>query len=114
MAFVDDQDPVEQLAAQRCDHAFTDRVRLGCLGWAGEDLDAVRGEDRIEGSGEPRVPVSEQGRHAGGTVGEVPQEGAGGLGSSCTARVCGDPGGGVNFLTSRRYGVAVGFTQVGG
>ncbi len=48
MAFVDDQDPVEQLAAQGSDHAFADRVRSGHSGWTGQDLDVVGGEDRVE------------------------------------------------------------------
>ena len=53
MALIHDQDPVEQFAAQRSDHPFTDRVRPRCSGWTGKDPDAVRGEDRIESSDKP-------------------------------------------------------------
>ena len=41
MAFVHDQDPVEQFPAQGSDHPFANRIRSGCSGWAGEDLDAI-------------------------------------------------------------------------
>src|SRR5918997_5615514 len=52
MAFVDDQDPVEQFAAQGSNHPFADRVRPGRCGWIGADLNAVGGEDRVEGPGD--------------------------------------------------------------
>jgi hypothetical protein len=55
-----DQDPVEQLAAQRSDHAFADRIRSWRSGWTGENLETVCGEDRVERPGEARIPVSEQ------------------------------------------------------
>ena len=77
MMFVDDQDPVEQFAAQRSDHAFADRVRPGHSGWTGEDPDAIGGEDRVERAGEPGIPVSEQKRHGDGSVTEVHQQVAG-------------------------------------
>jgi hypothetical protein len=89
VAFVDDQDPVEQLTAQGCDHAFADRVRPGRSGWTGEDPDALCGEDRVECLGEPAVSVSEQERYACGAVGDVPQQIPGGLGGPCTGRVRG-------------------------
>ena len=61
MAFVDDEDPVEQLAAQGADHSFADRVCARRLWWIGQDADALRGEDRVECSSEPGIPVAEQG-----------------------------------------------------
>jgi hypothetical protein len=38
VAFVDDEDPVEQLAAQGPDHAFADCIRLRRLRWTGAVL----------------------------------------------------------------------------
>jgi len=75
-----------------CDHPFTDRVRPRCSGWTGKDPDAVRGEDRIERRGESGVSVSEQERQGAGTVGEIHQQVAGGLGGPCTGRMGTHPG----------------------
>jgi hypothetical protein len=69
MAFVDDQDPVEQFAAQGSNHPFADRVRPERSGRIGQDLNAVGGEDRVERPGESGVSVSEQERDGGGAVG---------------------------------------------
>jgi hypothetical protein len=70
-----------------CDHPFTDRVRPRCSGWTGKDPDAVRGEDRIESSGKPGVPIPEQEPQAEGSVAEAHQQVASGLGGPRTARV---------------------------
>jgi hypothetical protein len=70
-----------------CDHPFTDRVRLRRSGCTGQDLDAVRGEDRIERRGESGVSVSEQEHQGAGAVGEVQQQGAGGVGGPRTGRI---------------------------
>jgi hypothetical protein len=87
VAFVDDQDSVEQLPVQRSDHAFADRVRSRRPRWTGQDPNAVRGEDRIERPGEPGISIAEQELHGGGTVAEVHQQVAGGLSGPRTGRV---------------------------
>jgi hypothetical protein len=74
-----------------CDHPFADRVRPWCSEWTGENPDAVCGEDRIEGCGEPGIPISEQQLDRGGAVGEIHQEVAGGLGGPRPGRMCGHP-----------------------
>jgi hypothetical protein len=86
VAFVDDQDLVKQLATQCSDHPFADRVPLWRSGWT-ENPDVVCGEDRINGCGEPGVPVSEQRLDRGDAVGEIHQEVAGGLGGSRPGRM---------------------------
>ena len=48
-------------------------------------LDA--GSDRVERTGEPRIPVLEQEVDGGDTIAEVHQQVPGGLGSPCTGRV---------------------------
>jgi hypothetical protein len=88
--------------------------RSGCPGWAGEDPDAIGGEDRIECPGEARVSVSKQKRHGGGAVGE---QVAGGLGGPRAGRVRGHaeqmgPAGAVldrdqRIEPSEKYGVHV-------
>ena len=60
MVLVDDQQPVEELAAQGADHPFADRVRSGRLRWAGENPDAVRREDGVAGVGELACTVPDQ------------------------------------------------------
>jgi hypothetical protein len=71
VVFVDDESPVDQLAVQCSDHPFADRVRPWRSRWTGQDLDAVSGEDRIEGPGEPTVPISKQELDRDGPVTEV-------------------------------------------
>jgi hypothetical protein len=92
VAFVHDQDPVEQLAAQCSDHAFAYRIRPWRFGWTGKNPDAVCGEDRIERPGEPRIPVSEQKVNGGNTITEVHQQIPSGLGGPRTGRVRRHPG----------------------
>jgi hypothetical protein len=87
VAFVDDQYPLEQFAAQRSDHPFADRIRPRRSRWTGKDPDAVRDER----PGEPRVTVSEQERDRGGALAEVHQQGAGGLSSPRTGRMRAHP-----------------------
>lgn len=58
----------------------------GALGGL-KDADAVCGEDRIEGCGEPTVPVPEQDRDRAGAVGEIHQQVAGGLSGPRTGRM---------------------------
>jgi hypothetical protein len=57
VALVDDQQPVAQLTAKTSDHPFADRIRAGRWGRAGEDVNALGGEHRVERTTEPRVPV---------------------------------------------------------
>lgn len=89
MARVNDQNPIEQFTKQHSDHPLTDRVRLGCSGRTGEGLDTVRGEDCVEPPGEPGVVISEQECDAGGAVGEVHRNVAGGWSDPCPGWVRG-------------------------
>ena len=58
--FVQNQEPVEQLAAQGADHPLADRVRLRGLRRAEEHPDACGGEDGVEGIGELPSAVPDQ------------------------------------------------------
>ena len=91
MAFVHDQDPVEQLAAQCSDHSFADRVCARCLWWIGQDADALRGEDRVECSSEPGVWVAEQELHGADTVTKVHHQVARSLSGPCPGGMGADP-----------------------
>jgi hypothetical protein len=87
---VDDEDAVEQLAADGADEAFGDRVRPGCLDRCSDDLYAGGGEYGIEGDGEFGVAVpDEKPEPASGVVG-VHGQVAGQLGQPRCGRVCGD------------------------
>jgi hypothetical protein len=50
LALVPDDGPIEQLAAQRADPAFSEAVRYRWMHRDLEDLGALGGEDRIEAS----------------------------------------------------------------
>ncbi len=52
MVLIDDQQPVQELAAQGAGDPFADRVRSGCLRRAAENPDSFRGEHGAEGAGE--------------------------------------------------------------
>lgn len=52
VAAVEDQYPVEQLAAQGADPSFGDCVRPGCLHRCAQDADAFVGEHGIEEGGD--------------------------------------------------------------
>ena len=56
----EDQNAVEQFAAQCPDEALTDRVRPRCAWWRFDDLDGVGFEHSVEHRGVLRVPVSDQ------------------------------------------------------
>jgi hypothetical protein len=62
------------------------------LRWTGEDPDAVRGEDRVERSGEPGIPISEQELHGGDRVAEIRHQVASSLSGPRTGRMRRDPG----------------------
>jgi hypothetical protein len=52
VVLINNQRPVEELPAEGADDPFADRVRSGCLWWAGENPDARRREYGVEGAGE--------------------------------------------------------------
>src|ERR1017187_10409953 len=52
VVLIDDQQPVQELAAQGTDDSFAGRVRSRRLRRAGENPDAVRSEYGVEGAGE--------------------------------------------------------------
>jgi hypothetical protein len=56
----DDQQPVEELAAQDADDPCADRVRFRRSRWAGENPDACRCEHGVEGAGELAVAIPDQ------------------------------------------------------
>ena len=74
-----------------CDQAFADCVGSGRSGWTGQDSDAIRGEDRIEGPTKFGVAVPQHKLDGGDPVGEVHQQIAGGLGGPRPGRVCTHP-----------------------
>jgi len=63
VALVDDQQPVQALAANGTDPAFGEGVGSWRLRWGPEHADASTGEYVIEGQGELRVPVADQELH---------------------------------------------------
>jgi hypothetical protein len=82
-AAVDDQYPVEQLAAYGADPSFGDRVRPGCSHGCAQDADAPAGEHSIEHTGELAVAIPDQERELSRAIAEVHQE---------VLRLLGDPG----------------------
>jgi len=56
----DDQEPVEEFAADRPDEALGDRVGPRCAHWCADDLDIDGGEHGVEGGGELGVAVADQ------------------------------------------------------
>src|SRR5215472_13908772 len=60
MVLIDDQQLVEELAAQGTDDPFADGVRSGRLRWAGENPDAHGREYAVEGVGELACTVPDQ------------------------------------------------------
>jgi hypothetical protein len=87
-----DQEVVEAFAAQGADPALGDRVRSRCLNWCTDDADVGAAEHRVEGGGEPAVPVADQEPKLGGAVTEVHQQVAGLLANPGPGGVGGDPG----------------------
>ena len=87
---VDDEDPVEDLAAHAAYPALHDRVRSGCLDGRLDDPNALCLEHRIESVGELSVPVTDQKRELASPVAEVEQQVAGLLGDPAGARMGGD------------------------
>src|ERR1039457_7479843 len=60
MMLIDDQQPVQELPAQRTDDSLADRVRSGRLRRAGENPDARSREHGVEGPGELAGAVPDQ------------------------------------------------------
>jgi hypothetical protein len=60
MVPVEDQYPIQQLAAEGADPAFGDRVRSGRPHRCTQDADAFAGEHGIEGAGELGIPIPDQ------------------------------------------------------
>jgi hypothetical protein len=74
VVFMDNQQPVEDLAAQGADDPFADRVRSRRLWWAGENPDAFRREHGVEGIGELAGAVPDQEPDWSRPCAEVDQE----------------------------------------
>ena len=60
MVLIDDQQPVQELAAQGADDPFADGAGSGRLRWDQENPDAFRGEYGVEGVGELACAVPDQ------------------------------------------------------
>jgi hypothetical protein len=60
LALVEDQHPIQQLAADGADPSFGDRVRAGCLHRCAQDADGLAGEHGIEDVGELAVAITDQ------------------------------------------------------
>ncbi len=71
VASVDDQYPVQQLAAYRADPSFGDCVRLRCSHGRAQDANAFAGEHGIEDAGELGIPIPDQEPDARHAVAEV-------------------------------------------
>ena len=74
VASVDDQYPVQQLAAYRADPSFGDCVRLRCSHGRAQDANAFAGEHGIEDAGELGIPIPDQEPDARHAVAEVHQQ----------------------------------------
>ena len=90
MSLVDDQDAVEEFAADGADEAFGDRVGPRRAHRCPDDLDVDGGEDGVEGRGELGVAVADQEPEAPAGVVEVHGQVAGLLGQPRAGRVRGD------------------------
>lgn len=89
MPLVDDQQPIEQFAAETSDHSLANRVRTRSLRRAEDDLDALGGEHRVERTSEPGVSFPQRERQRAETLTEVHQQVACRLCSPCAGRVGG-------------------------
>jgi hypothetical protein len=91
MGLVDDQDVVEEFAADGADEAFGDGVGPRCLHGRPDDLDAARGEDGVEGRGELGVAIADEEPQSPASVVEVHGQVAGQLSQPRAGRVRGHP-----------------------
>ena len=92
VVLIDDQQPIEEFPAQGADDPFADRVRSGRLRRAGENPDACRREDGVEGAGELACAIPDQELDCIRACAEVHQEVAGCLCRPRAVRVRGDAG----------------------
>jgi hypothetical protein len=76
VVLVDDQHPVEQLAAQGADHPLADSVRPGCLRRAGENPGARCREHGVEGGSQLPGAIPDQELDRSRAVAEIHQEAA--------------------------------------
>jgi hypothetical protein len=74
VAAVDDQHPVQQLAADGADPSFGDRVRPGRLHGGAQDADALAGEHGIETLVNFGVAILDQEREVRHAIAEVHQQ----------------------------------------
>jgi len=79
MRLVENQQPVQQLAAQRADEPLADRVRARASGRDFHSDNAGAGQDRVEGFGELPGAVADQEPEVLGVIAEVHREVAEGL-----------------------------------
>jgi hypothetical protein len=63
VAWSGDEEVVEAFPAQGPDPALCDGVGTRCPDRGAEDVDVGAGEDRVEGGGEPAIPVTDQERN---------------------------------------------------
>ena len=74
MVLIDDQQPVEEFAAQGAGDPFADRVRPRGLRWAGENPDAIRREHGVERAGELACAIPDQELDGSRALAQVHQE----------------------------------------
>jgi hypothetical protein len=91
MPLVDDQDAVEELAADGAPEPFGDRVGPRRPHRRLDDPDIDRGEHRVERGGELGVPIADEEPEAAAGVVEVHEQVAGVLGEPGAGGVGGDP-----------------------
>ena len=87
---LDEQDAVEEFAADGADEAFGDRVGPRCPHRCFDDPDLDGGEDRVEGGGELGVAVPDEEPEAPSGVVEVHAEVAGLLSQPGASGMSGD------------------------
>jgi hypothetical protein len=90
--FVDNQDPVEQLAAQLPDDPLAESIRLRCPRRALQDPDPLVCEHRVEPVGELGITIPDQELELPPTLREVHQDIAGGLGRPLPGGISGHRG----------------------
>lgn len=90
--FVENQQPIGALVADTADEPFGITVRLWCLGRDLDHLDAVGGEDGIEGGGELGVPVTDEEAKRADPFAEVHQQVTGYLSGPGRSRMSGHTG----------------------
>ena len=88
---VDDQETVEQFAADGADESFGDRVRPWRAHRRLDDLDVDGGEHGVEGGGELGVAVADQEPKVATGVVEIHEQVAGQMYQPGAGRVRGDP-----------------------